>query len=80
MDKNIHSHTHVMDEKCIFLLIINIDNSDKFCQHLVEMEKPSPPPLQYSISMESLQYNENLGKSNNVCSKGQRDADSSIIK
>ena len=38
MDQNIHSHTHVMGEKWIFLLIMNIDNSDKLCRHLVEME------------------------------------------
>ena len=65
-----------MDEKWIFLLIINIDNSDKLYRHLVEMEKPipppRPPPLQSSISMESLQGNGKLGKSNNVCSKGTK--------
>ena len=47
-----------MDEKWIFMLIINRENSDKFCWHLVKMEKPSPPPgpppLQSSISMASL--------------------------
>ena len=82
MEKNIHSYTHPMDEKWIFILIINIDISDKLCQHLVETKKlsppPGPPPLQFSISMESLQGNGNLGKSRNVCSKGQRDAKSSI--
>ena len=71
-----------MDKKSIFLLIINIDNSDKLYWHLVEMEKlsppPGPPPLQSSISMASLQSNGKLGKRNNVCSKGQRDADLSI--
>ena len=84
MEKNIHSHTHVMDEKWIFLLIMNIDNSGKLCWHLVEMEKlsppPGPPPLQSYISMEILQSNNKLGKSNNVCSKGQRDADSSMYE
>jgi len=71
-----------MDEKWIFLLIMNRDNSDKLCWHLVEIEKlsppPRPPPLKSSISMERLQRNGNLRKRNNVCSKGQRDADSSI--
>ena len=61
MDQNIHSHTHVMDDKWIFLLIMNKDNSDKLCRRLIKMEKPSPPPgpppLQSSISMASLQYN-----------------------
>ena len=84
MYQNIHSHTHLMDEKWIFLLIINIDNSDKLCQHLVKMEKPSPPPgpqpIQSSISMAMLQSNGNIGKSNNVCSKGKRDADSSMYE
>ena len=84
MDKNNHSHTHVMDEKWIFLLIMNRYNSDKLYRHLVEMEKPSPPPgpppLQSSISMEHLQSNGKLGKSSDVCSKGQRDADSSIYE
>ena len=73
-----------MNEKWIFLLIINRDNSDKLCQHLIETEKPSPPPrpppLESSISMESLQGNGKLGKRSNVCSKAQRDADLSIIK
>ena len=84
MDKNIHSHIHVMDEKEIFLLIMNGDSSDKLYPHLVETEKPSPPPwpspLQSSISMSSSQDNGKLGKSSNVCSKGQMDADSSIRK
>ena len=84
MDQNICSHTHVMEEKWIFLLIMNIDNNEKLCRHLIEMEKSSPPPgsppLQSSISMASLQSNEKLGKRNNVCSKRQRDADSSIRK
>ena len=47
-----------MDKKWIFLLIINIDTSDKLCRHLVGIERPSPPPrpppLQSSISMASL--------------------------
>ena len=47
-----------MDEKWIFLLIMNIDTSDNLCRHLVEMEKPSPPPrpppLESSVSMEIL--------------------------
>ena len=66
MDKNIHSHTHAMGEKWIFLLMMNIDNSDKLCQNFVEMEKLSPPPLQPSISMEKLQSKGKLGKRNNV--------------
>ena len=74
MDKNIHSYTHVMVEKWIFLLIMNRDNNDKLCQHLVKMEKmsppPGPPPLQSSISMEISQANGKLGKSNNMYSKG----------
>ena len=61
---------------------MNRDNSDKLCWHLVEIEKlsppPRPPPLKSSISMERLQRNGNLRKRKNVCSKGQRDADSSI--
>ena len=73
-----------MDEKWIFLLIMNKDNSDKLCRHLVKTEKlsppPRPPPLQSSISMASSQGNAKLGKSNNVCSKGQRDVDSSMYE
>ena len=84
MEKNIHSYTHTMDEKWIFLLIINIVTSDNLFHHLIKMDKlsppPGPPPLQSSISMENLQSNGNIGKSNNVCSKGQRDVDSSISK
>ena len=84
MDNNIHSHTHIMDEKWIFLLIMNIDNHDKLYWHLIESKKPSPPPgpppLQSSISMEILEGNGKLGKSINVYSKGQRDADSSRSK
>ena len=84
MDKNIHSHTHVMDEKWIFLLIMNRDNSDKLCPHLLETEKssppPGPPPLQSSISMANLQDNGKFGKRSNVYSKVQRDANSSIRK
>ena len=63
---------------------MNIDNSNKLHRHLVEMDKPSPPPrpppLQSSISMEILHDNGKLGKSSNVCSKGQRDAYSSIYE
>ena len=33
-----------MDEKWKFLLIINRDTSDNLYWHLVETEKPSPPP------------------------------------
>ena len=84
MDQNIHIHTHVMDKKWIFLLIMNTDNSDKLYRHLIETEKSSPPlgppPLQSSISMEILEGNGKLGKSINVYSKGQRDADSSRSK
>ena len=73
MDKNIHSYTNTMDEKWIFLLIVNRDIIEKICQHLVETEKPSPPPgpqpLQSSISMASSQDNGKLGKSINGCSK-----------
>ena len=65
-------------------LIMNRNNNDKLYQHLVEMEKLSPRPgptsLQYSISMKILQINGKLGKSNNVCSKGQRDEESSISR
>ena len=84
MDKNIHSYAHTMDEKWIFLLIINRDTSDKLCQHLVKSERLSPPPgtppLQSSILMEISQDNGKLGKSINGCSKGQRDADSNIYE
>ena len=74
MDKKIHSYTHTMDEEWIFKLIINIDTSDKLCRHLVEIERPSPPPgpppLQSSISMEISQADKgNLGKSIKVYSK-----------
>ena len=73
MEKNIHSYTHTMDEKWIFLLIINRDTSDKLCRNLVKIERPSappgPPPLQSSISMEISQDNGKLGKSINGCSK-----------
>ena len=66
-----------MDKKWIFLLIINRDNSDKLCRHLVETKKPSPPPrpppLQSPISMASLQGNGKLGKSNTVYSKGTKE-------
>ena len=84
MENNIHIYTHIMDEKWIFLLIIDRDTSDKFCWHLVEIERPSPPlgppPLQSSISMASSQDNVKLCKSINGCSKGKRDADSSIYE
>ena len=73
-----------MDEKWIFLLIINIDTSDKLCRHLVEIKRPSPPPgppsLQSYISMASSQDNDKLGKSINGCLIGQRDADSSMYE
>ena len=53
-------------------------------QHLVEIERPSPPlgppPLQSSISMASSQDNGKLGKSINGFSKGKRDADSSMYE
>ena len=62
-----------MDEKWIFLLIINKDNNEKLYRHLVETEKlsppPGPPPLQSSITMASLQSKGNLGKSSTTCSK-----------
>ena len=62
-----------MDKKWIFLLIIN---SDKLYLYLIKTEKssspPGPPPLQYSISMESLQRKGKIGKSINVCSKGTK--------
>ena len=62
-----------MDEKWIFLLIVNMDISEKICWHLVEMDKPSPPhvppPLQSSISTKISQGNDKLGKSINGCSK-----------
>ena len=71
MDKNIHSNAYVTDEKWIFLLIMNRDNSDKLCWHLIKTEKPSPPPgsppLQSSMSMESSQNNGKIGKISNVC-------------
>ena len=61
MNNNIHSYTHTMDEKLIFLLIINRDTSDNLCWHLVKIERPTPPPgpppLQSSISMASSQDN-----------------------
>ena len=73
MDKNIHSYTNTMDEKWIFLLIINIDTSDKLCWNLVKIERLSPPPgppqLQSSISVEISQHNGNLGKKINEYSK-----------
>ena len=73
-----------MDEKWIFLLIINKDTSEKSCQHLFGIERPIPPlepqPLQSSISMESSQDNGKLGESINGCSIGQRDADSSMYE
>ena len=84
MDKNIHSYTHTMDEKWIFLLIRNGDTSDKLCRYLIEIERlsppPGPPPLQSSISMASSQENGKLGKSINGCSIGQMDADSSMYE
>ena len=83
-DNEIHSYTHTMEEKWIFLLIINKDTSDKSCQHLVRIERPSTPlehpPLQSSISVDSSQDNGNIGKSINGCSKGQRDADRSMYE
>ena len=61
---------------------MNRANSEKLCWHLDEIRRPipppGPPPLQSSISMESSQDNDKLGKSINGFSKGQRDADSSI--
>ena len=84
MDENIHSHKHLMEEKWIFLLMMNRDNSDKLYWHLVEAVKPSPPPgpppLQSSIIMVSSQDNDKLGKSINGCSKGQRDVGSSMYE
>ena len=74
--KIIHSYTHTMDEKWIFLLIINRDTSENLYRRLVEIEKSSPPPgpptLKSSISMEGSQCKGKLGTSNNECSKGQR--------
>ena len=62
-----------MDEKLIFLLIINKYTSDKSCQHLVGIERQipplEPPPIQSSISMASSQDNGKLGKSINSYSK-----------
>ena len=73
-----------MDKKYIFLLIMNIDNSDKICRHFIKIENlsppPGPPPLQSSISMESLQVNGKLWKRSNVFSKGKRDIDSSMYE
>ena len=60
--KNIHSYTHTMDEKWIFILIINKDISDKLYWHLVEIERLSPPPLQSSKSMAISQDKGKLGK------------------
>ena len=58
-----------MDEKWIFLFIINKDINDKQFWHLIEIEKPSPPPgplpLKSSISMAISQDNGKLGKSIN---------------
>ena len=52
---------------------MNRDSSDKLFRHLVEMEKPSPPPgpppLQSSISMASSKENGKLGKIINGFSK-----------
>ena len=49
--------THIMDEKWIFLLNVNRDTNEYLCRHLVEIEKPSPPPgpppLQSSISRQA---------------------------
>ena len=59
---------------------MNRYKSDKLCRQLIETEKSSPPPLQTSMSMESLQINGKLGKSSNVSSKGQRYAYLSIRK
>ena len=82
--KNIHSYTHTMDDKCIFLLIMNRDISDKLCRHLIEIKRPifppGPPPIQSSKSMASSQDKGKLGKSINHCSRGQRDADSSMYE
>ena len=62
-----------MDEKLMFRSNANIDTNDNLCRHLVEIEKPSPPPrptpLQSSISMGISQDNGNLGKSINGYSK-----------
>ena len=67
-----------MDEKWIFLLIINIDTSDNLYWHLVEIEKSSPPPwptpLQPSITMTSSQCKGNIGKSNMGAHKDKGDA------
>ena len=62
MDQNIHSRTHVMDEKWTFLLIMNIDNSDKLCQHLVETEKMIPPPLNPPSQWQTCKAMEILGR------------------
>ena len=71
-----------MDEKWIFVINVNRDTNDNLSWNLVEIEKPrpqpEPPPLQSSISMAISKDNGKLGKSSNVCSKGQRDADSSM--
>ena len=62
-----------MDEKWIFLLIINRDRIvTNFVGTSSKQRKPSPPPLQSSISMEILQIKGNLGKSIIVCSKGTK--------
>ena len=75
MDKNIHSYTQALDEKWIFLLIINKDITVK--NSVVTSSNPIPPPgpllLQLSISMASLQGNGKLGKSNTVYSKGTKE-------
>ena len=70
-----------MDDKCIILLIINIDTSDNLCRHL-KTEKlspsPGPPPLQYSICMARWKCKGKLEKRNMDAHMDKGDADSSI--
>ena len=84
MDKNIYSYTHTLAEKWIFLLIINRDTSDKLCRHLIEIERPIPPPMppphESSKSMEISQDNGKLGKRINGCSKEKWDAHSRMYE
>ena len=75
MDKNIYNYINTMDEKWIFLLIINIDISEKLYRHLVEMEKLSPP---LGLHHFNPPYQWKYWEENQWLLKGQRDADSSM--
>ena len=53
----------------MFLLNVNIDTNDNLYQHLVEIKKLSPPPLQSSISRQAHKTKASLGRSTNGSSK-----------